>query len=122
MRAALRYFVTKQPIAFGICVAALAFTLYFGLTLLLHVIWINDPRNRDPELEPWMRPRFVAMAYRIPPDLLAETLGLELPKGPGRPKERVTMEDVAADQGVDLETLTARVAAAAAAHHAERQK
>lgn len=123
MPSALRYFITKQPIAFGICLTALAFTLFFGVNYVLHLIWINDPRHQNPDLESWMRPRYVAMTYRMPPHVLAEGLGIEPPqKGDGRPKERITMADVADELGVDLVTLTEMVREIAAEFQAERDK
>lgn len=118
MRSALRYFISEQPVATGLCLTALAFTLFFGFKFLLHVVWLNDPAHRAPDLEGWMRPRYVSMTYRIPPHVLAATLGIEPPGEEDRKRRaQVTMSEVAADLGLDLEALTERVAAAAEDFH-----
>ena len=100
----------------ALLVAALVLTLFFGARFLLHFMWLNDPGHADPDLEGWMRPRFVAMSYDIPRDVLAEALEIG-PPGTDRRREPMTMADIAAAQGVDLDTLTARVAAAATQFH-----
>lgn len=68
-----------------------------------------------------MRPRYVSMSYHIPPEVLRD--GLEMgPPPKGKEKERVTMADIAAEQGISLEELTTRVTAVAAEFHATKGK
>ncbi|SDJ92668.1 hypothetical protein [Aliiruegeria lutimaris] len=114
MISALRYFISKQPVVFGICVAASLFTLFFAVQFLAHFIWMQDPANRDQSLEGWMRPRYVAMSWHVPPDVVREALELG-PPPKERGREPLTMADIAVAQGVSLEQLTARVALAAEA-------
>ena len=75
------------------------------------------PASQVPELQPWMRPRDVAMSYHLPEPVLAEILAIG-PPPPGHGREPLTMGGIAARLGVGLEYLTRRVRAGAALLHA----
>ncbi|RYH09899.1 hypothetical protein [Tropicimonas sp. IMCC6043] len=62
-----------------------------------------------------MRPRYVAMSYEVPPEVVLDILGLERPDGLGSRKPP-TMAEVAAAQGVTLDALTERLRAGVAAY------
>lgn len=121
MRSALRYFLTRQPVAFGVFAASLLVMLFFAVQFLLHLGQVRDDIPRDQALEEWMRPRYVAMSYRLPPRVLSDILEIG-PPPKEREREPLTMEDIAERQGVDLETLTRKVREGAAAFHAGREK
>ncbi len=120
MLSALKYFVSKQPLAFGICVLALGTMLVFAVNFALTFVYFHDPEHRNQALEGWMRPRYVAMSYHLPPGVLANILEIA-PPPERKARERLTMADVAAQQGVTLEELTARLTLAAAAFHGDRK-
>ena len=119
MMSALRYFLTKQPIAFAVFAAAALIMVFFAVKFLLHVGRFHDPVQQNQPLEAWMRPRYVAMSYDLPPQVLAEVLGIG-PPPKEKDREPLTMADIAEAQGVDLETLTERVRDGAAAFHEAR--
>lgn len=96
-------------------VLAAALTLFFATRLTLNWIYWNDPAHRDQEIAGWMTPRYVAHSWRIPPEVLAGTLGLE--PGPGRPP---TLSEIAAARGTTVEALAAAIEAAAERHRATK--
>jgi len=95
-------------------VLAAALTLFFAARLTLSLIYWNDPAHRDQAIAGWMTPRYVGHSWRIPPEVLAETLGIE--PGSGRPQ---TLAEIAAERGTTVEALAAAIAAAAARDRAK---
>lgn len=97
----------------GVFVAALLVTVFFALKFALHLGHFRERVAHDLPLEPWMRNRYVAMSYDVPPQVVDEILGTGLSGAPhsGRPP---TMGEVAAEQGVTLDALTERLRAGVA--------
>ena len=98
-------------------IAASTVALYFAVTTAAAAIYWMDPAHQNQTLEPWMTPRYVAQSYRIPPHILGPALFLS----PEDPPRRLRLEDIAAENGVTLEELQARVTAAAAEAEADRE-
>jgi hypothetical protein len=119
---ALRFFMTKQPLAFGIFAAAVVVTLFFAVQFLLHIGHFHDPGARDPALEPWMRPRYVAMAYHVPPAVMREEILGIGPPPKERDRETITMGEIARQRGLTLGALTETVRAGVDAFHAGHGK
>ena len=94
---------------------AVALTTFFAARLVASWIYWNDPAHRDAEIAPWMTPRYVAHSWRLPPEIVAETLDLDPPVGPPP-----TFGELAAERGVTVEDLAARIEKAAEAHRAAR--
>lgn len=120
MRDALKFFLRTHPVVFGVFATSLAIlvlTLFGFLWHLAHVHLGNDT-PRDQALESWMRPRYVAMSWRVPPKVLREDILLIGPPPKDREREPMTMEEIAAQKGVTLEQLTEIVRDGAAAFHA----
>ncbi len=67
-------------------------------------MFFQPPHHDEPPtaIEPWMTPKFVAHAWHIPPEIVADTLGLDMPKKPGG---RITLHELADERGVDPEVL-----------------
>ena len=95
-------------------VLAAAMTLFFAARLTLSLIYWNDPAHRDQAIAGWMTPGYVSHSWRIPPEVLAETLGIE--PGSGRPP---TLAQIAAERGTTVEALAATIEAAAARDRAK---
>lgn len=93
--------------------AALALSLVFAVRGALFVPYFRHPPP-DPPIEGWMTPRLVAHGWHLPPDVLAAALGLELGAGKGR-----TLAQIAADQGITIAELAARIEAAALAFRSD---
>ena len=90
-----------------------ALTTFFAIRLVASWIYWNDPARRDVEIAGWMTPRYVAHSWRLPPEIVAETLGLD--RHAGSPP---TFAELAAERGVTVEDLAARIESAAETHRA----
>jgi hypothetical protein len=90
-------------------VAAVALALLFGLRAVLFMQdWSGEP---DQDIEGWMTPRYLAMSWDVPPDVVATALGIAR-DGSGR---RLTLDEIAEARGVPVSQLAAEVEAAIAA-------
>jgi hypothetical protein len=105
----------RHPLlAAGFVLAALA-TLVFAVRLALATLVWTVPALRDQPPAGWMTPRYVAMSWDVPPEVVRAAL--DLPQdGTGR---RVTLAELAAERGVSVELLTQELAQAIAAHRTE---
>jgi hypothetical protein len=91
---------------------AVVLSLFFGVRALLFSLYWSDPAKRDQEIAGWMTPRYVAMSWDVPPEVVSSAL--DLPHdGTGR---RVTLRDLAAERDGTVSDLAAELAAAIAAY------
>ena len=118
MPSALRYLLTRHPALTGVFAVALLMTLFFAAKFLLHAGQFHGHGPDTPPLESWMRPRYVAMSYDLPPEVVATILDIEPPAEP-HSRSAPTMAEVAAAKGVDLDVLAERLRIGAAAFHAD---
>ena len=91
---------------------ALAAMLFFTVRLAASMIFWNDRAHLDQPLAGWMTPRYITRSWNVPPDLVATTLALER-DGAGR---RVTLQDLADQQGRSLESLIEDLKVALSSH------
>lgn len=82
----------------------LLLALFFALRLALLVA--AGPPDPSRPIEGWMTPRYIARAYDLPPESIAQTLGLEPGSTPRLPLARL-----AAAQGRDLSEILAQLEA-----------
>jgi hypothetical protein len=87
-------------------VAMVALTAFFVVRTVLSTLYWSD--HRDETIAGWMTPRYVAMSWQVPPEVVGEALSLER-DGSGR---RSTLAELAATRGVSVEALAAEVAQA----------
>lgn len=113
MIAPLRRMWAAAPVATTVLGLALALVLVFGLRLALWSLFGPPPVALDQPIAGWMTPRFVAMSWRIPPEVVGDAL--DLVRGEGRPGN---LDQIARDRGVPVEDLIAELEAAIAAHRA----
>ena len=107
----LRYFWKEHPLALGAFLAAMALIVFFGIRFALGFVYFQDPSHRDEELEPWMTPKYVAMSYRLPREIIREVFQLE-----GLEGRRVTLEDITEQTGISIDEYQRRVWAAKATY------
>ncbi|MBT8458532.1 MAG: hypothetical protein HKP37_06980 [Boseongicola sp.] len=110
----MRFLWAHHRAALGAFVALVCFACYFAFKAIAAAVYWNDPRHQDQPLAGWMTPRYVAQSYEIPPDVLGPALFLD----PSQQPRRLRLEDIAAANGVTLDTLQQRVAEATAAFRA----
>jgi hypothetical protein len=92
--------------------AAAALAILFAVRA---VISMQDwPEHADEDIEGWMTPRYVALSWDVPPEVIVGALSIPR-DGSGR---RITLDELAKDRGVPVETLAADLEAAIAAFRA----
>lgn len=96
-------------------VLAVVAMLFFGIRLTMMAVMWHTPSTLQDPIAGWMTPRYVSRSWQVPPDIVAAALALE-PDGNGR---RVTLTELAEEQGVDLDTLIGTLTAAVAAYQAQ---
>lgn len=100
------------PYLTGAFLLAFAFTLFFGVKFIMGAIYWADPAHRDVPPAPWMTPGFVAHSWHLPPEVVSEALNVPRESKNGR----LTLDQLAAQRGVPVETLIADLETAIAAH------
>lgn len=80
---------------------ALAITLFLlGRFIVSTAVW-SDPELREQPVAGWMTPQYVTKSWRVPREVVAAALSLEM-DGTGR---RITLQEIAVIQGRSLEEL-----------------
>jgi hypothetical protein len=96
----------------------LGFVVFLGLALFFGVATFRHARDfdvaREQPVAAWMTPRYVAMSWDVPRDVMMELLQVE-PPGPGRE----TLADIAAGKGIPVADYIAMIEAGIAAFRAE---
>lgn len=90
----------------GFIIAVLVM-LFFTLRLALSAIYWSDPEHLRQPPERWMTPGYVARSWHLSRQDVATALGLD----PENAQGRVTLEEIAAAQGVPVERLISDLAA-----------
>ena len=102
-----------RRLVLAVFVAAATVFVFFGVRLVGHAFrWSDAPHEA---IAGWMTPRYVAHAWQVPPEVIADALGLER-DGTGR---RVSLEQLAAERGVSVGELAAAIEVAIAAQGRE---
>ncbi len=97
-----------HPVLTPLFVLAAALTVMFAVRTVVFTLYWADPAHQDQPLEPWMTPRYVAHSWDLPPEVIIRALGVE--SGQGR---RVSLAELARQQGIDVDELEARLRKAA---------
>lgn len=100
----------------ALLVAAVIGMVFFALRLTIATsVWHMPPTPQDP-IAGWMTARYIAKSWDVPPEVVAQALALEM-DGTGR---RVTLAELAAEQGTDVDTLIGNLRAAIATYQARQ--
>ncbi|SMC43108.1 hypothetical protein [Primorskyibacter flagellatus] len=83
---------------------SLVAALFFGVRVGLDMVYWNDPKHHEQQLEPWMTVGYVARSWVLDPRKLHEALAL----GPGRDR-KTSLGHLARQQDIDFETYALRV-------------
>lgn len=110
----LRFLWSEHRLALSAFAVVLVVLVFFTVRTTTSMIYWMDPDHQDQPLEAWMTPRYVAMSYDIPPDVLGPALYLD----PDAPRERITLGRIASERSLTVAQLQVRVDAAASAWRA----
>lgn len=108
----MRSLYRKHPVAMGVLTLALALMVFFAMRLTFAAVYWSQ--HRHEAVEGWMTVRYVARSWEVDPRAILALSGLDqtgLPPAQGKP---VTLEELAASQGLPVAEVIARVEAAVA--------
>lgn len=106
----------RHPILSTGFLLALVVCLVFAFRTIAFAVYWADPAHRNQPIAGWMPPRYVAHSWQVPPEVVAQALNL-----PAEQRGRhMPLEEIAREQGIDMDTLRARLEAAIAAYHASQ--
>lgn len=88
----------------GFCMA-LTLVAFFAVRLVVQTIYWSNPAHIHQMPEGWMTPGYVERSWHMPPRALAGVL--DITPGPGQRGR--TLAEIAADQGIPLDELMARL-------------
>jgi len=101
----------RHPLLFsGFAIMAVV-TLFLALRIGVATLYWSAPSSRDMGIEGWMPVGYIARSWDIPRETLAEALGIEPQSAPRR-----SLASIAAEQGVSVDVLQARITLAIARH------
>ena len=98
----------RHPILGSLFLLAGAATALFAIRTALFLIVWSDPDRHRQRVEPWMTPRYVGRSWDVPRADIVALLDLPADATAGR---RQTLDDIAAEAGVPVETLIAKIEA-----------
>jgi hypothetical protein len=81
----------------GLCVVV---AVFYGVRIALDMVYWNDPRHHEQQLEPWMTIGYVARSWKLDPSVLRDSLAL----APGRTKA-ASLGNLARKKGMDFEVF-----------------
>lgn len=113
MTGPLRRAFTHAPWLTSGFLIALALTVFFGIRTVTGAMYWADPAHRDQEIAGWMTPRYVAMSWQVPPEVVISALALPRPEG-----RMPRIEDIAAERNTTVDAVSDRVRAAIEAYRA----
>lgn len=94
----------RQPIATTAFVLALALAAFFGWRFVDRAIYWSDPTHIHQTPAPWMTLGYLGRSWHVDPRELAAALALDPDARRGR-----RLEEIAADQGVPVADVIARL-------------
>lgn len=106
---------TQRPLLTTAFAVATLFSVMFAVRSVMFMVYWSDPARTDQQIQGWMTPRYVAQSWHLPPKVMFQALQTD--NMPGR---RLTLNDIAAAQGISVTELKARIIAAATAYREAR--
>lgn len=107
----------RRPLLIAAFVVALAATAFFTVQSFRHARNFPPPPEAGAPVAGWMTPGYIGHGWDLPRDVVAEVLGVDPKSGIGRQ----SLDAIARERGVPVETLIAEFEAAIAARRAERR-
>lgn len=107
----LKDILTHHKLAATAFAVVLTIAGIFGGNAVSQMVYWSDPAKLDQPLQGWMTPRYVGRSYEVPPEVVQEAFALDRPKEP----RRMSLDSIAAAQGITIDEMQARLDAAVAA-------
>jgi hypothetical protein len=101
----------RHPVLTTGFVLAVALTVLFAIRNIVFLVYWSDPERLNQPVEGWMTPRYIVHSWQLTPEEVMDIIG----DGP-MPSRRHTLEEIAEDQGIPLETLIINLTKALEAH------
>lgn len=117
MWSSFAFLLRRHPVLTGAFALALVAVLFFAVRLTVATIYWADPAHREQPIEGWMTPRYVAMSWDVPPETIARALSLPEKDGFGR----ISLDRIATERGIPLDTLVAMIEDEIAAEKARQR-
>jgi hypothetical protein len=117
MKRRLAYLWRRHRIMTLLFLAALGLAAVLAVRTVMFTVYWMDPAHHDAQLQGWMTPRYVAMSYHLPPDIVGEALSID----PDTPPLRQTLAQIAARTGRSVAEMQVLIEAAAADFRARGQ-
>ncbi|WP_372892799.1 hypothetical protein [Rhodosalinus sp.] len=106
MRSALRHLWTRhRPALVGLIVALAVVAFFVARFVAFSVHWADPDHRRQPPAA-WMTPRYISLAWDIPPEEVMRALGVS-----DRHDRRPTLGEIARRRGVPEEVVLDEVRA-----------
>ena len=100
----------RHPLLGTAFLFALLATIFFAIRTTVFAIYWADSANRDIKIQGWMTPGHIALSWHVPREMMRQAIG------PLPDKRRPTLDEIAAEQNIDLETLVERIEEAISTH------
>ena len=100
----------RHPVLGTAFLFALLITIFFAIRTTVFAIYWADAANRDLTIQGWMTPGHIALSWQVPREVMRQAIG------PLPDKRRPTLDEIAVEQNIDLETLVERIEEAIATH------
>ncbi|MEE9429151.1 MAG: hypothetical protein V3V25_13495 [Paracoccaceae bacterium] len=97
-----------RPVLTSAFAVAVLLTVLFAVRSTVFMVYWSNPDHIDQEIRSWMTPRYIALSWHLPPEVMSQALGTE--KMPGR---RQSIADIAREQGISVQALVANIIATA---------
>lgn len=89
------------PLATLVLAVALAASAFFGTRAVMFSIYWKDPAHREQQIASWMTPGYIAHSWQVPREVVLDALDAPVPP----PRGPMNLEELAALNGVSVETL-----------------
>jgi hypothetical protein len=106
----------RHPLLTSGFILALLAAGFFAMSSAFYMVYWSDPTHRSQPIEGWMTPRYIATSWKLPREVMTRAIDPV-----GMPEKMQTLNEIAAQQGITVDELVARITAAAEAFRSENQ-
>lgn len=108
-----KFALANKLLVLGFLVSVIV-VIFLTSTKLKDAIYFNDPAHKDVQLEAWMTPRYVALSYDLPREVMMDLINID-----DKTKIPRRMDHLAEMIGLSLGDMAVKVRQAAISYRAE---